>query len=172
MKMRLIAGTINDWPDDGEWRNFTLDVSPRGIWNHDLAMAVQPDFVADITNLVEFREDTFDEVRLHHVLEHLSGAQGRVALGELHRVLKPGATLDVEVPDLDRVCSAYVTEEISADDARQWLLGEQLANHEDSDTHRCLWTDGELRAALVDAGFAMGEREETGLALRFVAVKL
>jgi predicted SAM-dependent methyltransferase len=171
VKLRLIAGTINDAPLEDGWRTFTLDVSARGIWNADLEMSVQPDFVADITNLGRFREDTFDEVRLHHVLEHLSGDQGRLALTELHRILKPGATLDVEVPDLDRVCSAYVTGDITADDARQWLLGEQLANHADSDTHRCLWTEGELADALLEAGFGVGAREETGLALRLVAVK-
>lgn len=168
---RLIAGTINDWPDTDEWSNYTLDVSPRGIWNRDLEMVVQPDFVADITMLADFREATFDEVRLHHVLEHLSGPNGRVALTELHRILIPGGTLDLEVPDLDRVTHAYVHGHIDADAARQWLLGEQLANHEDSDTHRCLWTEQELRVALAEADFRTGEREETGLALRFRAVR-
>lgn len=171
MKFRLIAGTINDSPLEDGWRSFTLDVSPRGIWNHDLEMTVQPDFVGDITALPQFREATFDEVRLHHVLEHLSGPQGRIALAELHRILKPGGTLDVEVPDLDRVTHAYVAGDLSADAARQWLLGEQLANHEDSDTHRCLWTEPELREALTDAGFEVGERLETGLALRLIGVK-
>lgn len=171
MKTRLWAGVINDHADDAEWLNFTLDISPRGIWNHDLEMTVQPDFVGDITALPQFREATFDEIVLHHVLEHLSGPQGRIALQELQRILKPGGSLDVEVPDLDRVTHAYVAGELSPDAARQWLLGEQLANHEQSDTHRCLWTEPELRDALTDAGFDVGERLETGLALRLIGVK-
>jgi predicted SAM-dependent methyltransferase len=171
MKLRLVAGTINDPPLEDGWRSFTLDISPRGIWNHDLQMTVQPDFVADIVCLPQFRDDTFDAVVLHHVLEHLSMPQGRLALAELHRILKPAGCLDLEVPDLDRVTGAYTMGDLTPDEARQWLLGEQLAAHEDSDTHRCLWTETELREAMTEAGFEVGERLETGLALRLIGTK-
>jgi SAM-dependent methyltransferase len=43
-----------------------------------------------------FEADTFDEVFAHHVLEHLRHLAE--VLGELHRVCKPGAVIDILVP--------------------------------------------------------------------------
>lgn len=43
-----------------------------------------------------FAENTFDEVYAHHVLEHLRNLAD--VLGELHRVCKPGAIIDILVP--------------------------------------------------------------------------
>jgi SAM-dependent methyltransferase len=43
-----------------------------------------------------FEENTFDEVSAHHVLEHLRNLAD--VLGELHRVCKPGAVIDILVP--------------------------------------------------------------------------
>jgi predicted SAM-dependent methyltransferase len=171
VKLRLIAGTINHWPDDGEWHNVTLDVSNRGVWDRELDMPLQPDFVGDIASLPQFRDDTFNEVRLHHVLEHLAPARGELALAELHRILKSGGVLDIEVPDLDKIAAAYTAGELDHAGVSQWLLGEQLANHESGDSHRSLWTESILSAALEAAGFAVGDPEETGLATRFRAVK-
>jgi predicted SAM-dependent methyltransferase len=171
VRTRLIIGTINAWPDDTEWRNFTLDVQPRGIWHPELNMIVQPDFVADMTMLADFRDEMFDEIRAHHVLEHVTRDDGVKALEQISRIVKRGGILDVEVPDLDRVTAAYTAGEIDADSARQWLLGEQLANHRDPDTHRMLWTEDELRVALEHSGYRVGAREDTELALRFRAAR-
>lgn len=171
MKLRLVAGSINAWPDTDGWRNFVLDISNRGVWDRDLRMTVQPDFVDDIANLARFRADTFDEVRAHHVLEHLSEQRSLLALGEFHRVLKPAGVLDLEIPDIARVCLAWVREELDDDGLRQWLYGEQLPNHETGDSHRYAWMEHELRSVLTDIGFDVPVREETGLALRVRAVK-
>lgn len=171
MKVRGYFGTINYHPDEDGWRNVDLDISGRGVWDRELEMAVAPDFVADIAALSDFRAETFDEIRAHHVLEHLSRDRAEQALSELHRVLVPGGTLDIEVPDVGRVCSAWARDEIDHPTLTQWLYGEQLPNHEPGDSHRYGWTEDLLRAALTVAGFSVGEREETGLALRFVARK-
>lgn len=171
MKHRLVIGTINAWQPDDEWLTWTLDIQPRGIWDPALDMTVQPDFVMDMRTLADFRADMWDEVRAAHVLEHVNGPDGARTISEVHRILKPGGQFDIEVPDLDRVCHAYVSGQLDADGARQWLLGEQLANHADPDTHRFLWTESELRYQMNVAGFQVGDREETGLALRLVGVK-
>jgi SAM-dependent methyltransferase len=174
VKRRLIAGTINRWPSDGVFANYHLDVSPRPVWDRELEMGVLPDFVLDIGadgGLADFREAMFDEVRCHHVLEHLPPAAVTAAIRGFARILQPGGVLDVEVPDLDRVATAYLAGDLDLAGARQWLLGEQLANHEPSDSHRSAWTEPALRGELEEAGFRVPSRQETGLALRFVAVK-
>lgn len=170
-KRRLIAGTINSWPDDGEWVNFHLDVSDRGIWSRELDMTVQPDFVCDLASMPIFRDGMFDEVRAHHVLEHLAPDHAVMALAEVLRVLVPGGVLDVETPDIDRVCHAYVAGELDQDGLAQWLYGEQLPNHETSDSHRSLWTVDTLGRALRDHGFVSGQPIDAGYATRYRAVK-
>lgn len=170
MKHRLIAGTINHWPDEGGWQNWTLDVSPRPVWSSDLSIAVLPNFVGDIAGgLPEFRDEMFDEIRCHHVLEHLPYTRAAYACLTFHRILVPRGWLDVEVPDFERIGRAYFAGELDFDGLQQWLHGEQLKGHESGDSHRTSWTEVELRAILARAGFdaAVGiEREETGLALR------
>lgn len=55
-----------------------------------------------------FSDESFDEVIMVHVLEHLSKADGERALKQAFRVLKPGGTLEVEVPDLKKGCELFL----------------------------------------------------------------
>lgn len=174
MNLRLIAGTINRYyPDVPGWANYHADVSPRGIWDPHAAIAVSPDFVLDIADRDAvrglFREAMFDAVRLHHVLEHMTRARGAVALENLAWLLRDDGELDIEVPDFLRVARAWLNADLAHASMEQWVYGEELSNHEPGDSHRAAWTEPLLRAALEDAGFDVGDREETGLALRFVA---
>lgn len=171
MKKRLYTGSINARPDEDGWRNYVLDVSPRPVWDRDLSMAVLPDFVGDIAALVDFRDATFDEIVAHHVLEHLSLPRALAALAELNRVLVDGGTLDLEVPDIARVCKAWLHDELDHPGLIQWLYGEQLPQHEPGDSHRYGWTEQLLAAALAEARFEAGAPIDAGLACRFRAVK-
>jgi SAM-dependent methyltransferase len=47
----------------------------------------------------DFREHSFDAVCLFHVFEHLP--EPRLGLAEIRRVIKPGGTLVIEVPNVD-----------------------------------------------------------------------
>lgn len=171
MKYRLIAGTINQYQPEEGFTNIHMDISPRGIWLGDLKFAVLPDVIGNIANMPDFRDEMFDAVRLHHVLEHLDYDSAISALHETWRVLKPGGILDIEVPDFDRVVRAWIAGELDDKGLQQWVYGEQLKNHEPGDSHRWGWWETPLRRELQIAGFEVGEREETGLALRFVATK-
>lgn len=174
MKLRLLAGTINDHADADGWHNVTLDANPRTVWDHALNMGVAPDFVAplqELRSVVGFRDGMFDEVRLHHVLEHVPVGDAPAVLAELHRIIRPGGVLDIEVPNLDRIVGAYARKEISLAEASQWLLGEQLADHSIYDCHRSVWTDWALGEALRAAGFDVPARLDAGYAVRFQAVK-
>src|ERR1041384_7643042 len=57
-----------------------------------------------------FRPESIDRLLAEHVLEHLSEAQCRAALGECHRYLKPSGSLRIAVPDGYRRDFAYVAE--------------------------------------------------------------
>jgi predicted SAM-dependent methyltransferase len=171
MKLRLIAGTINWYHPEEGWMNYHLDVSDRGIWDPEIQMTVYPQFVQGIEDLGNFREETFDEIQAHHVLEHLDFESGGLAIAGFHRILKEGGVLDIEVPDIGRVMEAWINGDHTPEDLQQWIYGEQLTRHEPGDSHRYGYREFSLRLALGEAGFTVPAREETGLALRFRAVK-
>lgn len=61
----------------------------------------------DITRLPMIPDQAFDLVYLCHVLEHIPRAQLRATLRELGRILKPGGTLRISVPDFDLMVALY-----------------------------------------------------------------
>ena len=63
-----------------------LDLSPRpGV-----------DLVADLERGLPFKDRCFDQVRLRHVVEHLSDVTRLMA--EVHRVCRPGARVEILTP--------------------------------------------------------------------------
>lgn len=53
------------------------------------------------------RAGTVDEVLSVQCFEHLSGTEARQAITECHRVLKPGGTLRLDIPDADETIRQY-----------------------------------------------------------------
>ena len=170
---RLIAGSINHVHDDEEFDNYVLDASSRPVWDKKIDMGVQPHFVMSLVSMPDFRDEMWDEIRCHHVLEHLTELDGRHAMGEMARILVPNGILDIEVPDLDRVFSAWVNGDHQKKDLMQWIFSESLPQMQDSELNNHVWgyTEDTLRLLLEEYGFIVGDREESGLALRFRATK-
>ena len=67
----------------------------------DISPDCSPDIVASMTDLGDIGQ--FDRVFCSHALEHLHPHEVSTALGEFHRVLKPGGAAIVVVPDLEDV---------------------------------------------------------------------
>jgi predicted SAM-dependent methyltransferase len=65
------------------------------------------DHVATIDNLGFIAADSVDLIYTCHVLEHFRRKDVGRVLVEWHRVLKPGGTLRVSVPDFARLCDVY-----------------------------------------------------------------
>ncbi len=57
----------------------------------------------DVTKPFPLPSGSFDAVQCEHVIEHIPYAAGQVMLSEIHRVLRPGATLRIATPNLDLV---------------------------------------------------------------------
>ena len=66
-----------------------------------------------------FKPDSIDSVLSEHMLEHLSENEGRTAVGECYRYLKPGGLFRVAVPDGYRRDAAYVKEAAPPNDGHQ-----------------------------------------------------
>ena len=122
-----------------------LDINPD--WN--------PDIVADMCDIGNIGE--FDYVQSVHSLEHLYPHDVDRALKEFLRVLKPGGTVMIFVPDLEGV---HATLDPLYESASGWICGLDMIYGkksfiEDSIymSHHTGFVNDTLRQFLEDAGF-------------------
>ena len=83
--MKLVIGT-------GPW---TPQENTIGL---DILPGFKPDIIRDIVKGLPFDSDKFDEIEIFHVLEHIDHKDGDFVMSEIHRVLKPGGIVRIEVP--------------------------------------------------------------------------
>jgi len=62
----------------------------------------------DVINGLPFDDSSLDAVYCSHLLEHLESPQGLALLAEICRVLCPGGTIRVVVPDLEMIAIEYL----------------------------------------------------------------
>jgi predicted SAM-dependent methyltransferase len=79
-----------------------------------------------------FRTASLDGLRANHVLEHQSYELLEPTLAEWARVLRPGASLDIGVPDARFIAEQWIRGEIDVEEANYWILG----GHSDRAAHR------------------------------------
>lgn len=90
-------------------------------------------------------DESVDEIRASHILEHFGHGETDQVLSEWVRVLKPGGRIRIAVPDFEKVVSEY------RDDPKfeGYLFGGQL---DEDDFHKSMWTRAKLAASLERAG--------------------
>jgi hypothetical protein len=108
---------------------------------------------------LEYPDGTVEAIEAMMVLEHLTLADARAFAGRAYRMLSPGGSLVVEVPDLAKVCRlviAYADDpeklEVSAFGLRG-IFGDPLTHQSLEDVHRWGYTPASLSRLLLDAGF-------------------
>jgi len=70
-----------------------------GYTNLDISPDVHPDVVADITECIPFRDNTFDEVLCNNVLTQILFPQTFVqVMNDLWRITKPNGCIYIRVP--------------------------------------------------------------------------
>lgn len=97
----------------------------------------------DARDLKTLPDDSVDEIRASHVLEHFTFADARTALAEWVRVLKPAGRMRIAVPDVDKC--------LAMDDPKRlfYLMGGQTDEH---DIHKSAYDEHRLRAVMEEAG--------------------
>jgi predicted SAM-dependent methyltransferase len=117
------------------------------------------DFVGDCCDLGQFADGSVHEVYASHVLEHL-GYQTDLprALSEIARVLKPGGSAMISVPDFEVLCRQFLDPGATPAErfhTMRMAFGGQIDKH---DFHFVGLSDELLRSYLYRAGFARVER--------------
>lgn len=113
------------------------------------------DVQADIRAL-PFKDAAVDRVVADHVLEHLPQRMGVAVLREAHRVLAPGGTLVVGVPDLADYCRHWLEADALGDlQEKALMLRGFYGNQVHAGEHHQAGYDRQMLADLLAAvGFA------------------
>jgi len=103
----------------------------------------------DITKLTPFESTSVDLVYACHVLEHVPRPKTFPTLLEWNRVLKPGGTLRIAVPDWDATVKLY-WKTGDYESLLNWIYGGR--DYEENVHHRQFNFSG-LKTLLIEAGF-------------------
>jgi len=144
--------------DDGEDTVVRLNIGGRSAkrgWKIFNAIpGPEVDYVGNCTNLSQFDDNCIDEVYASHIIEHLSYQEELPkALGHFYRILKPGGTLRISVPDLTILCRLYLNPDLDAASSRnimRIIYGGQIDSY---DFHKVGFSWNSLRHFLRRAGF-------------------
>ncbi len=99
-----------------------------------------------------FETDYADEIWAIHLLEHLHRSQAGPALYEWFRVLKPGGTLVLELPCLDKIAQMIVNGEKNMRLTVMGLFGDPRDPKPDM-LHKWCWSKAELTDTLQGVNF-------------------
>ncbi|HWL69987.1 MAG TPA: methyltransferase domain-containing protein [Geminicoccus sp.] len=130
-------------------------VEPKAGWK---ILNIQPgphvDFVGSCTDLTGFADGSVAEIYASHVFEHL-GYQEELpqVMAGIRRVLRPGGTLRISVPDLEVLCRMFVHPALSPEarfHVMRIIYGGQMDTH---DFHKVGFTFQFLTYFLAKYGF-------------------
>jgi predicted SAM-dependent methyltransferase len=122
-------------------------------WINADCVSRPPDQVPDvIMNALErwpWEDGSVDMVCFSQVYEHFHLTEGRVALTEAHRVLRPGGRVILTVPDIRALAQRWLTRQIN-----DYIFGVNVYGAWqglDGDDHHWMWTFESLSKELMDA---------------------
>lgn len=108
-----------------------------------------------------YPDNSVDEVKAFHIIEHFHFFEIQEVLKEWYRVLKPGGRLYLETPDFLETCRSFVegSPVMPLEEWRVLLYGHFFAHPwVPGQTHKFLFTENQLRTNLGWAGFKQVNR--------------
>ncbi len=137
-----------------QWKQLRVDVDPL----------VEPDILADLTDLSPIPDSHADAVWASHCIEHLYEHQVMTALGEFRRVVRDDGFVCVIVPDLQAVANYVAADRlhepiydspagpVTAHDIF-FGYGTAIASGRPSMAHHCGFTPGALQRCFEQLAF-------------------
>ena len=126
-------------PLEGNWER--LDIKEGH--DHVAAWGEEP---------LPFDDNTFNEVYASHVLEHIPWYHTKYAVREVHRILVPGGTFEVWVPNIEYIIKCYMRgvcgdnwrRENVESDPMLWFNGRVYAYGAEENWHKAAFNDHSL----------------------------
>ncbi len=84
-----------------------------GWCNVDAQSRWNPEVVADCSSMPMFKDGSAEIIVIHHGLEHFGCGEGDSMLRECYRILQPGGSLIVTVPDMAALARGWLARKIS-----------------------------------------------------------
>jgi len=116
------------------------------------------DFVGDISDLSQFKDNLIEEIYASHVFEHIHQKKIKETLLGVNRVLKTNGKFYISVPDLDILFHFFLNPLINKRakwDTLRIIFGGQTDEH---DFHYFGWNFELLEDFLKEAGFSKIEK--------------
>ena len=141
-----------------------------GFINLDYQWIPKIDICWDITKGIPLRSNTMSGIYAEHCLEHITFSQCQKVLNDLYRVLEPGGTLRIVVPDAELYLDLYNREKegenikfpyVTADDIEEGFLPIMAINRIFREHgHLYTYDYGLLKTMLEKEGFVNIKKEE------------
>lgn len=127
----------------------------EGWVNFDIRPGPEVDHVGDCFDLSRFADGTVESIYASHVLEHLGYRHELApALTEWRRVLQPGGTVMISVPDLETLCGLFIYPKLNTQE-RHFIMEMMFGGQTNSaDFHKVGLNFEFLKSLLEAAGFA------------------
>ena len=111
------------------------------------------DFIGDISDLSQFKDNSIDEIYASHIVEHVDQNKIKLTLKGIYRVLKDNGKFYISVPDMNVLCSLYMAKDAPKKvkfHAMRMMFGGQTDKY---DYHYFGWNYDFLKDYIEDAGF-------------------
>lgn len=117
-------------------------------------MEAKADVYKDIREL-EYEQNSVDEIRAHHLLEHFSRQESLKLLLQWRGWLKPGGRLVIETPDFETGFEKFATVDIKT----KFKIARHLFGAQETDWayHRDWWGEEKWNFVLAKLGFELKE---------------
>lgn len=103
----------------------------------------------EVYPLSDYADNSVDEEKASHVLEHFGNREVDNVLREWVRALKPGGRIRIAVPDCEYVCKKLLAGNPESEPLGSYLMGGQL---DDNDYHRSIFNKERLTNMMEEAG--------------------
>lgn len=151
-----------------------LEIGPgakrlKGFETLNVIAGLEVDYALDASDKLPFKSKSFDLIHASHVLEHIPWHRLRQTVNEWTRILKPGGSIEIWVPDGFKLCHFFcdLDNKINnnawhdgwnlnglIDDPYLWANGRLLYGTRDDypSWHKSIITPGFLENLLKNAG--------------------
>jgi len=127
-----------------------------GFTNIDIRNLPGVDIIHDITDLPMFKDDSVDEIRISHTIEHIHPNKIIKTLAEWYRILKSEGVLRIYCPDAEKIAKDYIEGKIPCAEFSRLLFGNQEYGE---NVHRLTFDRKRLDDLVESAGFEIGGRD-------------